>query len=472
MCRGCNPPGAMATTWATLSLGASAQAIGRSCLTGCGPTPGTRSTSRPQRPLASSRTGTSSGSARPPEPRPWSRRPSSPRLRRVVEALLRGWQKRYPKVSQLVRIGRSNQGQALWALSVGRRRNAPAILVNGAHHGEEILSVEFVLDAIQWILAAAEDDPRVQAWLSKLRIVFVPLVNPDGLNSFLKVSREGGRKNGFGLKGKMPQRSELGVDLNRNYPIRWGASGERGSKSSRRSRFYRGPAAASESETRAMMRLAHREHFAASLSFHTGTVALLPPYTIPKMRSPQPNECDAIAQILTQDLPEHPQKGLFEIKRMLYPVEGTDQDWLRYNYGTVALLVEGARWSPVDSEERRKIIEAVRPLWQRLLDRVVNGPTLTGRVVDQEGRALRAEVRLVQQRLREGEKWFSRCRDGRFTRLLPKAGSYTVEVRYPGTSPVRKTIRVGKGLTRMTITVPVKRKGTQCSKLAFSAELP
>jgi hypothetical protein len=390
----------------------------------------------------------------------------------MVEALLKGWHRRFPKLTRLFRAGRSHQGRPIWGLSIGRKGSAPTVLLNGAHHGEEILTVEFVLDAIQSILNTADTSEDTKAWLKKLRIVFVPLVNPDGLASFLLYSREGGRKNGLGLKGRRPGRDEFGVDLNRNYPIRWGASGERGSRSNRKSRFYRGPYAASANETRAMMRLAHREHFAASISFHTGTVALLPPYTIPGMKNPKPNETEIIAEELTKDLPEHPQGGPFEIKRMLYPVEGTDQDWLRFTYGTVALLVEGARWSPVDGENRRKVIEAVRPLWKRLLNRIVNGPTLTGTVVDQRGRPLRAEVRLVQQRLRENERWFSRCRDGRFTRLLPRAGSYTVEIRYPGISPIRKKVRVGKGIRRMRIRIPGDRTGPQCRKLTFPQKQP
>ena len=35
------------------------------------------------------------------------------------------------------------------------------------------------------------------------------------------------------------------------------------------------------------------------------------------------------------------------VRRKLHSVEGTDQDWLRHTFGTLALLVEGAHWTSV-----------------------------------------------------------------------------------------------------------------------------
>ena len=83
-------------------------------------------------------------------------------------------------------------------------------------------------------------------------------------------------------------------------------------------------AAASEPETRAVMRLAIAEHFFASVSFHSGTLAVLAPYTIDGVRDPEPDLARIIAHQAYRAMPRHPQ-GPVEFKRNLYAVDGTDQ---------------------------------------------------------------------------------------------------------------------------------------------------
>ena len=376
---------------------------------------------------------------------------------RMVEALLRGWHARYPGLTRLRKIGHSRQGRPLWALAIGahgdKQKSRPAVLLNGAHHGSEVFSVEFVLDAIQVLLERSNSDLRVKRWLEQLVVWCVPLVNPDGLAGFLNVSRLTGRKNGHGLRGKQPRRTGMGVDLNRNYPFHWGVSEERASKSRQSHKHYRGPSAGSEPETRAMMSLARRERFVASISFHTGTVAVLAPYTINGVKNPKPNLAWSVAEQIVAKLAPHPQKladssrrpRVFEVKRKLYSVEGTDQDWLRHTHGTLALLVEGAHWTPLDLQMRQKLLQTVRPTWQLLLDRFLDGPSISGRVAGPRGRPVRAVVRIREVKTRENERWTTRRRDGRFDRFLPAPGVYHVEVKAPGHRAMVQRVRVHKG---------------------------
>ena len=372
----------------------------------------------------------------------------------MVEALLRAYHKRFPKKTRLVRLGKSHQGRPFHALVIGDpspSSRRPSVLLNAAHHGSEVMATQQVLDAIQVLLEAAPKDARVKRWLQKVNVWCVPLINPDGLVGFLDVDRATGRKNGYGLKGNKPRSTGMGVDLNRNYPYRWGVGGERASSSKRKSRYYHGPAAASEPETRAMMRLARRERFAASISFHTGTVDILAPYNAPGVKSPEPNMAWAVAQHLADGLQPHPQHldpkteqpMKARVRSSLYPVNGTDQDWLRHSFGTVALLVEGAHWTPLDLVKRRKVTEAVRPSWELLLDRFLDGPAVSGFVSDVRGRPVHAVVSIGQIKTHQKERWTTRPRDGRFDRILPGAGTYTVQVHAAGYRQAARKVKIG-----------------------------
>ena len=193
-----------------------------------------------------------------------------------------------------------------------------------------------------------------------------------------------------------------------------------------------------------MMSLAERERFVTSLSYHMGNLALLVPYTTGDAEDPVPNEAWLVAEGLIRDL-SHPQ-GQMKVRHSIYAVQGTDQDWLRHQHGTVAILVEGALWPPPTGQDPRKgLIDATRPIWQRLLDRIINGPTLTGTVVDSSGHPLNMSVNLAEVELRASESWTTRPRDGSFVRILPYPGEYTVRIDGPGVSPVVERVTVDGG---------------------------
>ena len=366
-----------------------------------------------------------------------------------LESVLRAHHEQHPERTRLVRLGRSVQGRPIWALAIGSsgegRGQGAAVLLNGAHHGDEPLSAEMVLDAVDQLLEGADADPRTQRWLEQITLWCVPLVNPDGFAIFGQ-NFGAGRKNGRVGSVEGPARWRQGVDLNRNYPFRWGFLRGRGGKDDPEHRWYRGPAPASEPETRAMMRLAGSERFVASISYHAGTVAMLAPYTFDGVSSPQPNEAWRVAEDVLRATPPHP-AGKMRLLRNLYPVDGTDQDWHRAEHGTVALLVETAHRSPPASGHRDSIARVVRRTWQLLLDRYLDGPSVYGFVRDANGKPLEAEVRIAEIATREGESWTSRCRDGRFDRYLPKPGRYTLQV--PGFAAVERPFEAGPERIRL-----------------------
>ena len=383
-----------------------------------------------------------------------------------VATLLKALRKRHKDDALLKVLGKTHQGRPLYALGVGKaiRKNPhrPAMLVIGAHHGNEPLSVLFVLDAAQRLLeGAASGDVQASRWLEKLNIWFVPLVNPDGLDTFLLRERFGGRKNGRNRHPLTDENMRNGVDLNRNYPFKWNTGTGRSSSGDPLSLYYRGPEAGSEPETRAIMDLTLRERFVGMLTFHTGTVALLAPYTIDGVQNPDPNEAWLVGDHLVKELPQHPQGKPWLVRRNLYSVDGTDQDWHRFATGSVALLVEGARWSPRKERHRLKVIKAMRPLWARLFDRFLDGPSLSGKVLDSEGAPVKAEVRLKELAPLEGERWTTRPRDGTFHRFLPEAGEYTVVVKTADGRSATRKVKVGKGRVVVEIRLGASRPPAQ-----------
>ncbi|MBI1944962.1 MAG: carboxypeptidase regulatory-like domain-containing protein [Deltaproteobacteria bacterium] len=379
----------------------------------------------------------------------------------MVEALLKGYAERFPEITYLLDLGKSHDGRTIWALKISdhakTEEDESAVLLDGAHHGGELMSTEFVLDAVQQLLERYHKDARVTAWVDGLEIWCVPLVNVDGNARYVHRTRDYDRKNGRDLEGDGDVDGWDGVDLYRNYPVRWGGLGEVGSRSNPFHYRYRGPSAGSEPEVQAMMQLAERERFVASIDFHTNATKILVPYTDPSMTSPASNEAWAVAEEIAAKLPVQVNGQRYAVAKNLYPVDGTAQDWLRYTHGTVALLVEGPTNNPLPyGKTRTPAVVGTRPTWQHLLERVRGGPGVAGYVRDAEGKPVEAEVVIDEQRPVEGERWTTRPRDGRFARLLAGAGRITLRVRAEGFTevtrqldvPVAGTARVDVVLTR------------------------
>jgi hypothetical protein len=371
----------------------------------------------------------------------------------MVLALVRDYHRRFPEITELVELGRSHQGIPLLALRIGDKDSEnpePAVLLNGAHHGVELMSTDFVLDAIDTLLVGyAANEPSARRWVEGLDIWCVPLVDPDGNVAFVHRSMDSGRKNGRDSDGDGVWEESDGVDLNRNYPFRWGALGELGSSGEPRHVWYRGPAPASEPETQAMMRLADAMRFVASISYHTRATKLLAPYTIDDVPNPEPNEAWTIAEEVASAMPRQPNGRRMEVVRKLYSVDGTDQDWLRAAHGTVALLLEGA-YNLVTERMHAATIEATRPSWQALFDRVLRGPALWGFVTDETGAPVVAEIRIDEVSTLAGERWTTRCRDGRFDRLVSRPGRYTVRAVTANQEIVRE-VKIGKRPVRVDL---------------------
>ena len=118
-------------------------------------------------------------------------------------------------------------------------------------------------------------DKATKDLLKTTELWFVPVMNPDGYQYTFGPERLW-RKNMRDNDGDGVTTISDGVDPNRNYPEHWKYD-EEGSSKIFSSQTYRGPAAASEAETKAMQGLLGRVQFAFQVNYHSAGEWLLYP---------------------------------------------------------------------------------------------------------------------------------------------------------------------------------------------------
>ncbi len=333
----------------------------------------------------------------------------------------------HPDTTEVIHLADSHQGRPILALHIasGPDRDKPSVLLDGAHDGNDLLTVDYALDAARWVLESKE--LLAERARSRLDVWVVPMVNPDGIFTTLHLNAQRGRKNGreVVLDCRFDPATE-GVDLDRNYPFLWGSLGERGSSSSPHKSTYRGPVKASEPETRAIMALNNEHRFVAAFSYHTGIGGrLVPPYTIPGLDNPEPSMAWLIGRRVAR-------RQRFIVQRPRQPADGTEQDWHYHEHGTLAFTVLGSDHNPISQTIRAASRRNASYLLPRLVTEILDGLRIDGRVLDKDGEPVPAVISLVEQQQREGEQWTARARDGRFYRFVPEPGTYRVIAEWQG----------------------------------------
>ncbi|WP_109210281.1 MULTISPECIES: M14 family metallopeptidase [Microbacterium] len=171
---------------------------------------------------------------------------------------LQGVAAAYPKIAQFRVIGRTVQGQDIGAVrltgNVARQKRdgkRPTTVYVGAQHAREWITPEMVRRLLDHIATSYGSDGRITDIVNTTELWFVPVANPDGYDFTFEEGRRLWRKNLSDNNGDGQITAGDGVDLNRNFPTRWGYDNE-GSSPSPSSDTYRGPAPASEPETQAL----------------------------------------------------------------------------------------------------------------------------------------------------------------------------------------------------------------------------
>lgn len=289
-----------------------------------------------------------------------------------IEALLKEFHARYPKLTQLKEVGKSLQGRSIWAISISNQENSlprskPSILFNGMHHAREVMGPEVALDIIETLLNGYGKDTKITHWVDANQIWVLPMFNVDG-NNIVWSNDNMWRKNA---------RGNYGVDLNRNYPFGWGScNGSSGNKSAQ---DYRGESAGSEPETQVMMNLVKEIRPVFDISYHSYSELVLYPFGCDGQRT---QNADVVASI-GKEMGKKLGYTAGTPWELLYSADGGDIDWMYTEYQVIPYVIEvNSRregFQP-DFSKRKPTVELNRKAWQLLLDRL-DGPGIRGTVV-------------------------------------------------------------------------------------------
>jgi len=237
-----------------------------------------------------------------------------------IQELTNSWGK-LGEVKNLTTISYRKFDYSVFEFSLGNPApETPTLILSGGVHGLERIGTWVTLSFMKHLVARLPWDEQLQEHLQKLRIVFIPLVNPAGMHHFR-------RSNGNG------------VDLMRNAPIQadhasWGVGGQSYSPSFP---WFRGnpeqTAEGMELEAKALVAAVQREitrsKCTIALDLHSGfgmVDQLWFPYAKSKEIFAKIHQVNAFNRMLDQVLPHH--VYLFEPQAKHYTTHGDLWDYL------------------------------------------------------------------------------------------------------------------------------------------------
>lgn len=225
----------------------------------------------------------------------------------------------YAHVRVLDSVTVGSRSLPIWAITMGSREpSAPALAFVGGVHGLERIGAQVVLAYLRTLSVRLSWDRVLQDTLSRVRLLFVPLVNPGGM-----------------LLGK--RGNPRGVDLMRNGPRSTESRATfllGGQRLTPRLPWFAGdPEAALETESRALTDAIAAELFSASVSLaidcHSGfgmIDRLWFPYARTRRPFPHLAEVVRLKQLLDGTLPHHVYR--VEPQAQAYTIQGDLWDYL------------------------------------------------------------------------------------------------------------------------------------------------
>lgn len=247
-------------------------------------------------------------------------------------------------------LGFSIQGRAIVALELGKPWPGPGpdtrkvTYFHALIHAREPEGMQALFYFVDDLLAKYGTDPVATHLLDHRRIVFCPIVNPDGYErNWNTYQSSGGTTFGYWRKNLRDNNSDAvinsqdGVDLNRNFPYQWGLSS--GSSGVGSDETYRGPSAGSEPETQIQMTQVIALKPLTGFAVHTFSDLYVHPWGYTPAPTP-----DSLWFFRVDD--EMSAKNGYqagESPRVLYSVSGEYNDWM---YGETGSKPRGYTWTP------------------------------------------------------------------------------------------------------------------------------
>lgn len=353
-----------------------------------------------------------------------------------IEAMLTQVALDHPGITRLFTVGTTFEGRDILALEIsdqpGVDEDEPAIQFNAQHHAREVATSHVVMDVVNTLTDGFGADATITSWVSNFKTVCVPMVNPDGVQ-FVFDGSSFWRKNRQVYPGGC-----TGVDLNRNYPYRWGPD-RCGSTTSCSGDLYKGPSAASELETQAMVDLAESFRFVMATSYHSFGRFIDYPYACstgsPSEIMPENGVIDEMMNGVADAI-----DGVDAVSRysVFSPtsagaLSGDDTSWYYAHMGVYSFIIEvGTAFEPAFSDVTG-ILDRNRAGWQYMYHRLGQARIdvhVTDACTDEP---LAADVTLTDFVFDTGELTRSTFLPyGRWTFVVESNQSYTVRVSEPG----------------------------------------
>lgn len=254
-----------------------------------------------------------------------------------VESVLDQLATRYPAiVAPKVSIGTTIEGRSLWMLKISDNplvdENEPEVRIDAMHHAREPQGMQVTLWFALWLCEEYGVDPLATYLVNSREIHLIPCVNPDGYVYNQTTNPGGGgmwRKNRRANAG-----GSFGVDLNRNWPEKWGFDNT-GSSPTATSETYRGTGPASEPEIAAIVAFCNQRNFSTSISTHTYSNLWMYPFgyaALSPANDAQYAEVSALATVVNG-------YTTGPVGPVLYLANGVTVDWDHNVRGTMA-------WTP------------------------------------------------------------------------------------------------------------------------------
>ncbi|MFD0354210.1 M14 family metallopeptidase [Streptomyces sp. NPDC127110] len=252
----------------------------------------------------------------------------------------------YPGIMSKRVIGKSHEGRDLIAIkisdNVGTDEAEPEVLFTAHQHAREHLTVEMALYLLKEFGSKYGTESRITNMVNQREIWIIPDLNPDGGEYDIATgSYRSWRKNRQPNSGS----SYVGTDENRNWNYKWGCCG--GSSTSKSSETYRGPAAESAPEVKAVSDFVRsrvvggKQQITAAIDFHTYSELVLWPFGY--------TYNDTAPGLTADDLAVYKKIGTSmaasngytpEQSSDLYITDGTIDDWLWGNQKIFAYTFE------------------------------------------------------------------------------------------------------------------------------------
>ncbi|MEU6772905.1 M14 family zinc carboxypeptidase [Streptomyces sp. NPDC046759] len=186
-----------------------------------------------------------------------------------------------PGLTKVESIGKTVDGQDILALELTRNArktkdgSKPSVLYMSNQHAREWITPEMTRRLMHYYLDHYRTDRRIRRIVDSTELWFVISANPDGYDyTFKNSTARLWRKNLRDVNGDGVIGAGDGVDLNRNFPYKWGYDDE-GSSPDPTSETYRGARPESEPETRALDGFEKRVGFRYAVNYHSAAELLL-----------------------------------------------------------------------------------------------------------------------------------------------------------------------------------------------------